>query len=152
ARALLPAFLVAPMRGDAVFRMLVHLGRSDLHLERLALRPDHRRVERAIAVCLRLRDVIVELAGERRPEVMHHAECCITVADVVDQDAHRADIVERVDSDFLATHVVPDAVDVLRPSGDLRPNSRSRELFAKKTDDIVDITLAVALPTRLPPR
>src|SRR4029453_1433530 len=43
----------------------------------------------------------------------------------------------------LATHLVPDAVDVLRPSGDLRPNSRSRELFAKKTDDIVDITLAV---------
>ena len=62
ARALLRAFLVAPVRGDAVFGMLVHLARADLHLERLALRADHRRVQRAIVVGLRLRDVIVELA------------------------------------------------------------------------------------------
>ena len=56
------AFLVAPVRRDAVLRMPVHLAGADLHLERLALGPQHGGVQRAVVVRLRLRDVIVELA------------------------------------------------------------------------------------------
>ena len=43
------AVLVRPVRGDAELRRLVHLARADLDLERPALGPDHRRVQRAVA-------------------------------------------------------------------------------------------------------
>ena len=118
--ALRRALLVAPVRGDAVLGMLVHLARADLHLERLAFGPDHRGVQRSIVVGLRFRDVVVELARQRRPEVMDAAERRIAVLDVVDQDPHGADVVEAVDARLLAPHLEPDAVDVLRPAGDLR--------------------------------
>ena len=131
------------MGGDAILGVLVHLDRANLHFERLALGPDDRGVQRAIAVGFRLRDVIVELAGERRPHVMDDAERRVTIADVVDQDAHGADVVERVDADFLAPHLFPDAIDVLGPSRDVGPNAGLRELASQKTDDAFDIALAV---------
>ena len=128
ARALLRALLVPPMRGDAVFGMLVHLARADLHLERLAFGTDHRRVQRSVVVGLRLRDVVVELARQRRPQMMDDAERGVAVLDVVDQDPHGADVVQAVDARLLAAHLVPDAVDVLRPAGDLRAHAGRREL------------------------
>jgi hypothetical protein len=51
---------------------------------------------------------------------MDAAERRIAVLDVVDQDPHGADVVEAVDAGLLAPHLEPDAVDVLRPAGDLR--------------------------------
>jgi hypothetical protein len=54
--------------------VLVHLERADLHFERLALRADHRRVQRAVVFALGFGDVVVELAGQRRPQVMDDAE------------------------------------------------------------------------------
>ncbi|CKS13521.1 Uncharacterised protein [Mycobacterium tuberculosis] len=38
-------FFVAPMRGDAVFGGAVHVAGTDLHFQRLALRPDHSGVQ-----------------------------------------------------------------------------------------------------------
>ena len=109
AHALVPAFLVPPMRGDAVLGMLVHLDGADLHFQRLALGTDDGRVQRTVAVGLRLRDVVVELAGKGGPDVVDDAERGIAVANVVDEDAHGADVVERVDPHLLAPHLVPDA-------------------------------------------
>jgi hypothetical protein len=76
----LAAFLVAPVRGDAELGVLVHLARADLHFERLALRADHRGVQRAVVVALGLGDVVVELARDRRPQVVHHAERGVALA------------------------------------------------------------------------
>ena len=57
-----PLVLVHPVRRDAVLSGLVHVVRADLDLERLALRPDDRRVERLVHVGLRHGDVVLEAA------------------------------------------------------------------------------------------
>src|SRR5690606_13138759 len=60
------ALLVAPMRGDAEFVLLVHLERAYLHLDGLAAGPDHRRVDGTVAVFLRCGYVVVELPRNGR--------------------------------------------------------------------------------------
>ena len=119
----------------------MHLERADLHFERLVFRPDHRGVQRAVVVGLGLRDVVVELARKRRPHVMDDAERRVAILDVVDENAHRANVVERVDAGLLAAHLVPDAVDVLGPTRDLGADPRGGELALQAADDLLDVAL-----------
>lgn len=56
--------LVLPVRRDAVLGPPVHLVGADLDLDRLALRPDDRRVQRLVHVELRQRDVVFEAPGQ----------------------------------------------------------------------------------------
>ncbi len=141
-----PALLVPPVGGNAELGVLVHLERADLHLERLALRAVHGGMERAVVVRFRLGDVIVELARQRRPKVMHDAQCRVAVLHVVDQDAHGADVVHRIEPRLLAAHLAPDAVDVLRPSGDLGADARRGELPGERRHDVLDVTLPIEPP------
>ena len=139
-------FLVLPVRSDAVFGMPMHFPRADLHLERFAARPDHRRVERTVIVRLWLRDVVVEFVRDRRPQLMDDAERGVAILDRVDEDAHSANVVDRFDSARLAAHLVPDAVDVLGSAGDFRCHTRVLEILAKRGNDVVDEALAVEPP------
>src|SRR3546814_4493149 len=56
--------LVLPVRGDALLGARVHLVGPDLYLHRLALRTDHRRVQRLVEVELRHRYVVLEARSE----------------------------------------------------------------------------------------
>src|SRR5690606_27931464 len=113
------AFLVAPVRGDAELGVLVHLVGADLHFQRAPARADHRGVQAAVVVALGLGDVVVELAGNRRPELVRHAERRVAGRDVVHQHAGGTDVVELAEGDALALHLLPDAVDVLGRAGAL---------------------------------
>ena len=124
----------------------MHLARADLHLERLALRPDHRGVQRPVVVRLRLGDVVVELARQRRPQLVDDAEHRVAIAHVVDEHAHRADVVERLDAAALAAHLAPDAEDVLRPAADLGVDAHGAKLALERGDHLVDVALAVEPP------
>jgi hypothetical protein len=72
-------------------------------------------------------------AAERRVAVLH----------VVHQDPHGADVVQAVDTRLLAAHLEPDAVDVLRPAGDLRAHAGHREFARKDGDDVLDVALPI---------
>ena len=72
--------LVEPVRRDSVLRLLVHLARADLDLEGFSFRPDHRRVQRAVAVQLRHGDEVLEPARHRLPERVDEAERRVAVA------------------------------------------------------------------------
>src|SRR3712207_9478827 len=61
--------LVEPVRGDAELGRAVHLARAHLDLERPSLGPSHGRVQGLVAVQLRHRDVVLEAAGHRLPEI-----------------------------------------------------------------------------------
>ena len=91
----LAAFFVAPVRRDAVLARAVHLERADLDLERIAARPDDRRVQRLVHVGLGHRDVVFEAARERLPDRVHDAERAVAVLDRVDDDADRGEVVDR---------------------------------------------------------
>ncbi len=96
----------------------MHVARADLHLEGLALRADHRGVDRAVLVVLRCGDVIVEFARDVVPQPMHHAERGVAVGDRLDHDAYRAYVEQLLERELLALHLAPDAVDVLGPAVD----------------------------------
>ena len=117
ARGLL-RFLVAPVRGNAEFRLPVHFLGADLYFQRAPARPDHRGVQRLVVVALGPRDVVVELLGDRLPQVVHHAERAVAVGGRGHDHAQRAHIVDLLEVEALRAHLVPDGVDVLRSAGD----------------------------------
>ena len=99
--------LVVPVGGDAVLGPLVHLLGADLHLERLALGPHHRRVQRLVEVELGHGDVVLEPPLHRLPRGVDGAQRGVAVLHRLDDDPD-ADEVE-------------DLVEVAGPS---RPSSR----------------------------
>ena len=120
--------LVAPVRGDAVLRGAVHLAGADLHLQRLALRADHRGVQRLVDAEAGLGDVVLEPAGHRLPQRVHHAHRRVAVPHLVDQDAHAHQVVDVVEVAAPHDHLLVDRVVVLRPPLDLRGQPRVLQL------------------------
>ena len=137
------AFLVGPVRRDAELGVLVHLARADLHLDALRLRPDHGGVDRAVAVALGGRDVVIELARHVGPLAVHDAERRVALGDRVDHHAHRAHVEQLREVQLLALHLAVDAVDVLRTPVDLRRDARAGELSTQFLAQLFDVALAV---------
>ena len=103
--------------------MAMHLGRPDLHFQRAAVLGHHGGVQRTVEVALRMRNVVVELAVDRLPEGMNNPQRGIAVTQVGDDDAQRPHIVDFLEVQILGAHLVPDAVDMLRPAINLRRNT-----------------------------
>ena len=144
----LRAFLVAPVGGDADLAHLVHLLGPDLDLQRLAVERDDRRVERLVEVVLRDGDVVVELARDRPPQRVHDAECRVTVAHVLDEQADGVDVVDLAELRALALHLLPDAVDVFRAALQVGFDAGLRQPRPELGDRPVDVALA-ALAARV---
>ncbi len=138
----LAAFLVLPVRGHAQFGLRMHVVGADLHLDRAPFRADHRCVQRAVVVGLGPGDVVVELAGHRRPQRMHHAQRGVAGGDVVDHHPHRAQVVQLVEGQALLLHLPPDAVDVLGPPADLRAQALLGQRLGQDLLDRLDVALA----------
>ena len=124
------ALLVAPVGRDPDLAHGVHRVGPDLDLERLAVEGDDGRVEALVAVRLGDRDVVVELAGDRLPEAVDDAEGGVAVADLVDEEADRVDVVDLAEGRRLALHLLPDAVEVLRPAVEVGLDAGLLELRA----------------------
>ena len=134
------------MGGDTELRVLVHLARADLHLDALALRPDDGRVDRAITVVLRSRDVVVELTGDVGPQAMGHTERRVAVRNRRHHYAHGAQVKELLEGKLLALHLLVDAVDVLGAPIDLRFDARRQQLPAQRRAQRFDVAFAIRTP------
>ena len=146
ARLLPLAALVEPVRGDAALGRAVHLARADLDLERLALRPDHRRVQRPVHVELGHGHVVLEAAGHRLPERVDDAERPVAVAlallvVALDEHAHRGQVVDLVELLPALHHLLVDGVEVLRARGDLGGDADLVELALEHAPGAVDVLL-----------
>src|SRR5438067_10173827 len=75
------AFLVGPVRGDALLRNLVHLLGAHLDLDAFSAGADHRGVQRLVHVRLRDRYVVLESSRHRLPEGMDEAERLVACGD-----------------------------------------------------------------------
>ena len=113
------ALLVAPVRGDAELGAPVHLLRADLHLDRLARRPDDRRVQRLVEVELGHRDVVLEPALDRLPHRVDRTERGVAVLHRLDDDAHADEVLHVVELLAARDHLLVDRPVVLRPPCDL---------------------------------
>ena len=146
-----PVSDVGPVRGDSELGRLVHRARPHLDLERTPLRTDHGRMEGAVAVELRHRDVVLEAAGHRLPEGMDQAERAVAVARALlafalDDHAHRGEVVDLVELAALASHLVVDRVEVLRAAGDVDRDVDLLELAPQHVGCLGDLAFAVGAP------
>ena len=113
-------FFVAPVRSDAVLRRAVHVTGADLHLQRLALRPDDRGVQGLVHPEPGLGDVVLEPPGHGLPQRVHHPDGRVAVADGVAQDPDADQVVDVVEVAALDDHLLVDRPVVLGPSLDRR--------------------------------
>ncbi len=138
----LRAFLVSPVRGDPDLAHLVHLVGPDLDLEGLAVEGDDRRMERLVQIVLGDRDVVVELAGDRSPDGMDDAQGRVAIADLVNEQPDRVDVVDLAELGTLALHLLPDAVDMFRPTLDVGHDPGCLETRSQFGDGPLDVGLA----------
>src|SRR5262249_21029300 len=129
------ALLVAPVRGNAELGHLVHLAGADLHLDPLALGPDYARVQRAVLVGFRRRDVVLEPPGHHGVVAVDHAERVVALLDSVDHDTEGHDVGELLEAHILALHLAPDRIGRLFATGDLRLDAAVAQGFLELGDD-----------------
>ena len=123
------------MGGDAVLRLLVHVARANLDLDASLLGPDHRGVERAVAVGLGRRDVVLEAAGHHRVGAVHDAERPVAVLLAFGDDAKADDVGELLEGELLPLHLFPDGVGALLAARDAGPQTLIAERLGKRLGD-----------------
>jgi len=111
--------LVEPVRRDAVLRRAMHVAGTDLDLVQLPARPEHRGVERLIAVRLGTRDVILDALLQRRPGVVDDPQDVVAVGDAVDEHADREEIVDFLERLAALLHLLEDRPEILGPADNL---------------------------------
>src|SRR6185436_11270330 len=107
------AFLVLPVRRDALFGPAVHLDGADLDFERRAAVADDRGVQRLVAVGPRHRDEVLDAAGHRLPGLMNDAERRVAVLDRVGDQPERDEVVDLIELDLLPLEFLVDAPQAL---------------------------------------
>ena len=137
------AFLVAPVRRNAVFRDAVHLVGSNLHLKGHAIFANDRRMQRLIHVRLRHGDIILEAVGHLLPERVHHAQHGIAVLHRIHQHANGDQIKNLLKRLVLEHHLAVYAVKMLRPAVNFVVNVHLLELVAQGVDHRADVFLAL---------
>ncbi|MNQ60539.1 hypothetical protein D3C85_748220 [compost metagenome] len=116
---------------------------ADLHLQHLAVRADHRGVQRAVAVLLGVGDVVVELLGDVPPEGVHDTEGGVAIAHLRHQHAHGAHVVDLAELQALALHLPPDRIDVLGAAADVGLDAGGGQFLAQLLHHVGDVLLAV---------
>jgi len=111
--------LVLPVGGHAVLGPVVHRPGADLHLQRLARRSHHRRVQRLVEVELGHGDVVLEPALHRPPGGVDRAEGRVAVPDRVHQHADADQVEDVLEGPALHHHLLVDRPQVLGTAGDL---------------------------------
>ena len=76
---------------------------------------------------------------DRLPERMDNAERPITVPQRAGDHAHRGQVVDLVELLLLVVHLLVDAVEVFRATGDLRLDLHLRKLGLQQVNGVVDI-------------
>ena len=137
------SFLVPPVSGDAVLGQPVHLPGTDLHFQRFALRPHDRRMKGAVHVVLGVGDVIVELPGDGLPQRVDDAEDGVAGRHVIHDHAQGQEVVKLFHRQFLAVHLLEDAVKMFGPTLDVSFDAYGPEPFAQNFHGLVDDGLAL---------
>ena len=135
--------LVVPVGGDAELGPAVHLLGADLHLERLALRPDHRGVQRLVEVELGHGDVVLEPPLHRLPRGVDRAQRGVAVLDRVDDDPDADQVEDVVELLALDDHLLVDAPQVLRATGDVGVDAQLLQPLAHVLEHLGQVDLAL---------
>ena len=140
--------LVAPVGRDAVLGPVVHLRGPDLHLDRLAVQPDHRRVQRLVHVELGRVDVVLEAPVHRGPDGVDGAQRGPAVLLGLDDDPDGDQVVDVVELLAPHDHLLVDGPQVLRPPGDVGHDAHVVQALAHVDEHPLEVLLALRRPGR----
>ena len=148
-------FLVAPVRRQPVLGRLVHRPRADLHLHRPAIVSHHDRMQRLVAIGLRIGDVVVQLIHLRHPALMHQVQRRIAVGQCLHHHPQRPQVMQLLQAQMLGPQFVVDAVQMLRAPLHLRLDAvlgqQRRQLGRRIGHEGIPLrTFAVQRPRQLP--
>ncbi len=136
---------VSPVGGDSILRHAVHLPGADLDLQRVPLRPHHRRVEGLIHVVLGHGDVVIELASDGTPQRMHYPQGSVAVLDVVYDHPRPVHVVDTIEVPALLLHLLIDAGDVLPAPRDLGLDTFLYQAPLQRLHHTLDVPFAIRL-------
>ena len=105
----------------------MHFLRANLHFQRLAT-VQHRGVQRLVQIRPRHGDVILEPAGHRMPDVVHHSQRRITTALAIGDHTYRQQIVNLLQSAVLAQQFSVQRIQSLYARFQLRGDSAFHQL------------------------
>ena len=114
---------ISPVRRDTHFRHLIHVFGTNLHLNRNAVRANHGGVQRLISVRFWNGDVIFDAPRTWLVQAMHLPQHAVAGVRVVDDDAERVDIHDRVETLLFEHHFAVDRVQMLFATADAARNT-----------------------------
>ena len=106
-------FLVMPMRGDTVFRDLVHRESPYLYFERRMIMAYDSRMDRLVFVLLGHRDVVFEAPGNVLVHLVDDTQYLIAFDDLINNDPAREKVIDLIDRLALVVHLLIDTVEML---------------------------------------
>src|SRR5690606_16529412 len=142
--------LVECVGSDAVLRRDMHGLGTQLQLDALVARADDRGVDRAVAVLLRRRDVVLEATGHGAPVCMDEAERAVAVLDAGADHAKAVEIGELLERYLAVLHLPPDRVGLLFAPGHFGSEIGFRQLRHEILTDLLDESLVVLVQTIQP--
>ena len=94
----------------------MHLVGADLYLQGLAIGANNSGVERPVHIILRSSYEVVEFAGDRAPQAVHNSQHGIALLNRVNDDAYAPHVVDLIEGQAFAIHLLIDRVNVFGPS------------------------------------
>ena len=97
---------------NTILSVLVHLGRSDLDLEGVAVIVIYSSMQRAVEVILWSGNIVIEFTRDWAPVGVDNAQGGITRRDIRHKDPDASDIVYHLEWDTLPSHLPVDRIDM----------------------------------------
>src|SRR5215471_21265180 len=101
---------VKRVRGNTVFRDIVHRNGTDLQFDTLLAWTDNGCVDGAVVVSLWRRDVILKATGHHRPAAVDDAKRLIAVIQCLYDNSETENVGQLLKADRLAFHFAPDRI------------------------------------------
>ncbi len=136
--ALATVLFIGPVCGYTHLRHLVHVFCANLHFNRYAVWPDHRGVQRLIAVRFWNGDVIFHTTRTRFIQAVHLPQHAIAGVGVVDDHAERVDIHDRVKTLLFEHHFAVDGVKMFFATADPARDPRFLQAPVNFREDLLN--------------
>ena len=142
--------LVGPVRGQPVIGLGMHFGSADLDFHARVAGMDHAGVQRAIAVALGRRDIVLEPPRHHRPAAMDDAKRAVAILLGRHDGAERHHVRKLLETDVPFGHLAEDRIGMLFAARHLRLHAGAREQQLQVQCDAVDPVVATFLHLRQP--
>ena len=124
------------MRGNTVFRDVVHIPCADLYFKRNTVTADDRGMQRAVQIGLRRGDIVLESTRHRAEHIMNDTERGIAFQLRIDDDAKRIKVVDLIKGLVLVIHLFIDRIHALDTAFQLEVANQYGYIFKDMPQDI----------------